>query len=169
AFAANGIWARPNAITKIVLPNGKTDNALGAPQTKRVLPDGVAWEVSQVLQQNAQYGTGAGSCDGVHPCAGKTGTTENHADAWFIGYTRQLSTAVWMGYLRGDSERYAMESVHGVPVAGATFAVPIWHQYMAAALYKKRVITFAEPKHYPTFSYWHKNYFGYVYTYTPPA
>jgi len=169
AFAANGIWAQPNAITKVVLPNGKTDGAWGKPETKRVLPDGVAWKVNQVLQENAQYGTGAGSCDGVHPCAGKTGTTENHADAWFIGYTHQLSTAVWMGYLRGDSERYAMESVHGVAVAGATFAVPIWHEYMRAALYRKLVIPFAEPRHYPEYSYWHKNYFGYVYTYSPPA
>ena len=50
---------------------------------------------------NALYGTGAGSGDGVHPNAGKTGTTEDHGDAWFVGYTRDLSTAVWMGYLRG--------------------------------------------------------------------
>ena len=48
--------------------------------------------------QNALYGTGSGSGDGTHPNAGKTGTTEDHADAWFVGYTRDLSTAVWMGY-----------------------------------------------------------------------
>src|SRR6185312_10416535 len=129
-----------------------------------------AWEVNQVLSENAQYGTGAGSCDGVHPCAGKTGTTENHADAWYIGYTRQLATAVWMGYLRGDSEQYAMTDVHGVAVAGATFPVPIWHAYMAAALWHRPAMGFLEPRKYPTFEYWHKGYYGSLgYVYTPPA
>jgi penicillin-binding protein 1A len=168
AFASNGIWAEPMAITKVVMPDGSTDKRWGKPNTKRVLPDGVAWEVNQVLQQNAEYGTGTGSCDGVHPCAGKTGTTDNHADAWYMGYTRQLSTAVWMGYLRGDSERYAMTDVHGVPVAGATFPVPIWHAYMAAALWKRPAMGFMEPKKYPVFSYWHKGYYGSLgYSYTP--
>jgi penicillin-binding protein 1A len=170
AFADNGIWAKPTAITRVVLPGGKVDKRFGKPQTKRVLPDGVAWEVNQVLQQNAQYGTGAGSCDGVHPCAGKTGTTDNHADAWYMGYTRQLSTAVWMGYLRGDSERYAMTDVHGVSVAGATFPVPIWHAYMEAALWHRPAEGFMEPKTYPTFEYWHKGYYGSLaYVYTPSA
>ena len=60
--------------------------------------------------QNALYGTGYGSGDGVHPNAGKTGTTEDHADAWFVGYTRDLSTAVWMGYPSGE---IPMLNVHG--------------------------------------------------------
>jgi penicillin-binding protein 1A len=169
AFAANGIWAKPTAITRVVLPDGSVDKRWGTPETKRVLPDGVAWEVNQVLQANAQYGTGAGSCDGVHPCAGKTGTTDNHADAWYMGYTRQLSTAVWMGYLRGDSEQYAMTDVHGVAVAGATFPVPIWHAYMAAALARSPAVAFPEPKHYPVFSYWHKGSYGTLSYYTAPS
>jgi membrane carboxypeptidase/penicillin-binding protein len=100
-----------------------------------------------VLQQNAQYGTGAGSGDGVHPNAGKTGTTENHADAWFDGYTRQLSTVVWMGYPKGE---IPMLNVHGQAVAGATFPVPIWHEYMAAALWHHKVLGFMLPDRYPT-------------------
>ena len=80
--------------------------------------------------QNALYGTGAGSGDGIHPNAGKTGTTTDHADAWFDGYTRDLSTVVWMGYPRGE---IPMLDVHGQAVAGATFPVPIWHLYMSAA------------------------------------
>jgi penicillin-binding protein 1A len=169
-FANNGVWAEPTAITKVVLPTGKVDKRWGKPHTKRVLSDGVAWEVNQVLQQNAQFGTGAGSCDGVHPCAGKTGTTENHADAWYMGYTRQLSTAVWMGYLRGDSEKYAMNDVHGVSVAGATFPVPIWHAYMAAALWHRPAMGFMEPKQYPVFHYWPKGSYGsFAYVYTQPS
>jgi membrane carboxypeptidase/penicillin-binding protein len=106
--------------------------------------------VTDVLQQNALYGTGAGSGDGVHLNAGKTGTTDNHADAWFDGYTRQLSTVVWMGYPKGE---IPMLDVHGVSVAGATFPVPIWHEYMAAALWHRPSLPFGLPKQYPAYHY----------------
>ena len=89
---------------------GRPDSGWGKPQTKRALSQGVAWKVNDVLGQNALYGTGAGSGDGIHPNAGKTGTTENHADAWFDGYTRQLRTVVWMGYPKGE---IPMLDVHG--------------------------------------------------------
>ena len=150
-FAAMGVYAKPMAITKVVLPGDKVDHdsGWGKPQTKRVLSQGVAWKVNDVLRQNALYGTGSGSSDGIHPNAGKTGTTENHADAWFDGYTRQLSTVVWMGYPKGE---IPMLSVHGQAVAGATFDVPIWHEYMAAALWHHRVLDFPPPDKYPT---WH--------------
>jgi penicillin-binding protein 1A len=148
-FPAMGVYAKPMAITKVVLPGGHvdTESGWGRPQTKRALSEAVAWKVTDVLQQNAQYGTGAGSGDGVHPNAGKTGTTENHADAWFDGYTRQLSTVVWMGYPKGE---IPMLNVHGQAVAGATFPVPIWHEYMAAALWHHKVLPFELPDRYPT-------------------
>ena len=151
-FPALGIYAKPMAITKVVLPSGKVDTASGwgKPQTKRALSEAVAWKVTDVLRQNAEYGTGAGSGDGVHPNAGKTGTTENHADAWFDGYTRQLSTAVWMGYQQGE---IPMLDVHGQKVAGATFPVPIWHEYMTAALWRRPPLGFLLPDVYPT---WHR-------------
>jgi penicillin-binding protein 1A len=149
-FAAMGTYAKPMAITKVILPGGHvdTDSGWGKPQTKRALSEAVAWKVTDVLRQNALYGTGAGSGDGLHPNAGKTGTTENHADAWFDGYTRQLSTVVWMGYPTGE---IPMTNVHGVAVAGATFPVPIWHEYMAAALWHHRVLGFELPDKYPTY------------------
>ena len=133
AFPAMGIYAKPMAITKVILPGDRVDTSSGwgKPQAKRVVSQGVAWKVNDVLEQNAQYGTGAGSGDGVHPAAGKTGTTENHDDAWFDGYTRQLATVVWMGYPKGE---IPMLDVHGQTVQGATYAVPIWHDYMEAAL-----------------------------------
>jgi penicillin-binding protein 1A len=166
-FAAGGIYAKPMAITKVILPGAKVDkeSAWGKPQVKRAVSAGVAWKVTDVLRQNAQYGTGAGSGDGIHPNAGKTGTTENHADAWFDGYTRQLSTVVWMGYPTGE---IPMTSVHGLSVAGATFPVPIWHEYMAAALWHHKVIDFAAPDQYPTFRTLKKGYYGSLgYSYTP--
>ena len=169
-FGAMGIYAKPMAITKVILPGNKVDedSGWGKPQTKRALSEGVAWKVNDVLRQNALYGTGAGSGDGLHPNAGKTGTTENHADAWFDGYTRQLSTVVWMGYPKGE---IPMLNVHGQAVAGATFPVPIWHEYMAAALWHHKVLGFELPNRYPVWrSITRGNYgsFSYVPTYTQP-
>ena len=120
-----------------------------------------------MLGENALYGTGAGSGDGEHPAAGKTGTTEDHADAWYVGYTRDYSTAVWMGYPNGE---IPMLSVHGQAVAGATFPVPIWHTYMAAAEWKKPVRDFLEPSHEIAWRPLEKHYYGYtayIPTYTP--
>ncbi|HZQ04734.1 MAG TPA: transglycosylase domain-containing protein [Gaiellaceae bacterium] len=166
AFASNGIYAQPTAIAKVVLPDGSVDreSGWGKPQAKRVLSPGVAWKVTDVLRQNALYGTGAGSGDGIHPNAGKTGTTEDHADAWFVGYTRDLSTAVWMGYPGGE---LPMLSVHGRAVAGATFPVPIWHLYMTAAERGRPARDFLVRKQPPAYRPFTHHDYGYVYA--PPA
>jgi penicillin-binding protein 1A len=166
-FAAMGTYAKPMAITKVILPGGQEDkdSGWGKPQTKKAISRAVAWKVTDVLRQNALYGTGAGSGDGIHINAGKTGTTENHADAWFDGYTRQLSTVVWMGYPKGE---IPMLSVHGQTVAGATFPVPIWHAYMSAALWHRKVLGFELPDKYPTYhSITRGNYGSLGYVYTP--
>jgi penicillin-binding protein 1A len=149
-FAAMGTYAKPMAITKVILPGGHEDkdSGWGKPQTKRAVSQAVAWKVTDILRQNALYGTGAGSGDGIHVNAGKTGTTENHADAWFDGYTRQLASVVWMGYPTGE---IPMLNVHGQAVAGATFPVPIWHEYMAAALWHHKVLGFELPDKYPVY------------------
>ncbi|MBV8079679.1 MAG: transglycosylase domain-containing protein [Actinobacteria bacterium] len=162
-FASGGVYATPTAIAKVVLADGTVDRSSGwgVPQTKRVLSQGVAWKVNDVLHQNALYGTGYGSSDGVHPNAGKTGTTEDHADAWFVGYTRDLSSAVWMGYPGGE---IPMLDVHGLAVAGATFPVPIWHLYMAAAEKGLPPRDFLTPKNPPSFRAFTHHYYGYLAT-----
>jgi penicillin-binding protein 1A len=167
-FAAMGTYAKPMAITKVILPGGHEDkdSGWGKPQTKRALSEAVAWKVTDVLRQNALYGTGAGSGDGIHVNAGKTGTTENHADAWFDGYTRQLCTVVWMGYPKGE---IPMLSVHGQTVAGATFPVPIWHAYMAAALWHHKVLGFELPDKYPTYHSVTRGNYGSLGSYYSPS
>jgi penicillin-binding protein 1A len=167
-FAAMGVYAKPMAITKVILPGGHEDkdSGWGKPQTKRALSKAVAWKVTDVLRQNALYGTGAGSGDGIHVNAGKTGTTENHADAWFDGYTRQLCTVVWMGYPKGE---IPMLSVHGQAVAGATFPVPIWHEYMAAALWHHKVLGFELPDKYPTYHSITRGNYGSLGSYYQPS
>jgi penicillin-binding protein 1A len=167
-FAAMGVYAKPMAITKVILPGGHEDkdSGWGKPQTKRALSKAVAWKVTDVLRQNALYGTGAGSGDGIHVNAGKTGTTDNHADAWFDGYTRQLCTVVWMGYPKGE---IPMLSVHGQTVAGATFPVPIWHEYMAAALWHHKVLGFELPDKYPTYHSITRGNYGSLGSYYQPS
>jgi membrane peptidoglycan carboxypeptidase len=153
-----------------VLPGGKVDRSAGwgRPDAKRAVSDAVAAKVTDILEQNALYGTGAGSGDGIHPTAGKTGTTEDHADAWYVGYTRDLSTAVWMGYPRGE---IPMVSVHGQTVAGATFPVPIWHAYMSAAEWGRPARPFLEPTREIVYRDFDQEYYGYTYTpsYSQPA
>ena len=100
------------------------------PNRSRVIPDGVAWEVTRILEENVRYGTGT-RAQLDRPVAGKTGTTDEHADAWFVGYTPGVSTAVWMGYAAGE---IPMENVHGIAVSGGSFPAEIWRRFMGAAL-----------------------------------
>jgi penicillin-binding protein 1A len=63
---------------------------------------------------------------------GKTGTTENYGDAWFVGFTDRYTAAVWVGY--PNSVKYMTTHYHGQPVAGGTFPTEIWHDFMSAAI-----------------------------------
>src|ERR671927_197149 len=127
-LAAGGIRSEPRAITKVVFPDGKVDN-LGKPKRKRVITDGEAYEVTKILEQNVQRGTGTRANIGC-PAAGKTGTTDNFNDAWFDGFTPNLTAAVWVGYPDALRE---MRSVHGISVAGGTFPAEIWAKFMKVA------------------------------------
>jgi penicillin-binding protein 1A len=127
-LAAGGIRSEPRAIRKVVFPDGKSDD-LGRPKRKRVFSDGVASTVTKVLEKNVQAGTGTAANYGC-PAAGKTGTTDQFVDAWFVGYTPDLATSVWVGY---PNSRVSMTNVHGIAVAGGTFPAQIWHDYMNVA------------------------------------
>jgi penicillin-binding protein 1A len=93
-------------------------------------------------------GTGTGAYFG-RPSAGKTGTTDNYADAWFCGYTPNLEATVWIGYPRGE---IPMLSVHGIAVSGPTFPATIWKSYMVKAVGRTQPVDFKEPSVLPT---WH--------------
>jgi penicillin-binding protein 1A len=153
-LAARGIYSEPQAITKVVLPGGVVDEHWSKPVRKRVIPDGVAYEVTKILEENIQSGTGTGASIG-RPAAGKTGTTENHADAWFCGYTPQLATSVWIGYPRAE---VAMDNVHGIAVSGPTFPADIWHRFMQPALALTPVHGWALPTVWPSWRSWRGRY-----------
>ena len=130
ATVANGGYhIPPTVISKVVYPNGKVVN-LGDPNRTQVFSDGEAYAATQVLKGVITSGTGTSANYGC-PAAGKTGTTSNYTDAWFVGYTPKLSTAVWVGYPNATT---SMNDVNGLGAGfGGTLAAPIWKTYMQQA------------------------------------
>jgi penicillin-binding protein 1A len=121
-LASGGIHHKPTAISKVVFPNGKVDE-LGE-EGDRVLTPGQAYDVTNILKGVITHGTGTGYTEiGCSEVAGKTGTSEEESDAWFVGYTPEYSTAVWVGHPQSREV-----TGFGGPTAG-----PIWRYYMEAA------------------------------------
>ena len=102
-------------------------------EARRAISPTTAKTVNSILQHVVMEGTGkrAQLSDG-RQVAGKTGTTENYGDAWFVGYTPQLVTAVWVGY--PDKLRPMVTQFNGTPVAGGTYPALIWKAFMERAL-----------------------------------
>jgi len=100
-------------------------------EAERVIEPSVADEVTRVLEKVISEGTGRAAAVSGVPTAGKTGTTQNYGDAWFVGYTPRFTAAVWVGY--ADSNR-AMVDVLGVPrVTGGSIPARIWSRIMESA------------------------------------
>src|SRR3954465_7214809 len=100
-------------------------------KTKHIFSSQVGEEMRQIMHGVVVSGTG------VHAnvsqfAAGKTGTTENYGDAWFVGFTEKYTVAVWVGY--PDQLKYMKTEYHGGPVAGGTYPADIWHDFMTAAI-----------------------------------
>jgi penicillin-binding protein 1A len=129
-FDTRSFGDRPRVIEQISEPGGAVDRNAQTPQ--RVLTARSGRIVNDLLQQVIQQGTGRRAALPGWPAAGKTGTTENHGDAWFVGYTPQLVTAVWVGY--PSQLRPMLTEFHGDPVAGGTYPAQIWKSFMEAAL-----------------------------------
>jgi penicillin-binding protein 1A len=150
-LAAGGIYSRPLAVRSVVFPGGKVDSGWDRPQRERVVPDWVAATVTRVLEQNMLHGTGVGAHLAGRIDAGKTGTTENDADAWFCGYTPSLETTVWMGYPRAE---IPMLDVHGAVVSGPTLPATAWRLFMEHALAGAPSLDFPSPLSPPQFAPW---------------
>ena len=122
-LASGGVRHRVTGIERVVFPDGKSDD-LASSKGKRVMTDGQAYEVTEILEMNVQSGTGTAAYYGC-PAAGKTGTTDEAKDAWFVGYTPTMSTAVWVGY--------ADAGVAMPGAQGGTYAAPMWNAFMVPA------------------------------------
>ena len=132
-FASGGVYHTPLLITAVTDAAGHSLPLPVTPTARAVLTPAQAAEETYVLQQVVLRGTGtaAGGIGGTD-IAGKTGTTDNSANAWFIGYTPNLTTAVWMGYPNGFRP---MVHYRGLPsVQGGTVPAQLWHDFMASAV-----------------------------------
>jgi penicillin-binding protein 1A len=106
-------------------------------KTERVLPEDVAGTAREILSTVVTSGT-AVKARLTEFAAGKTGTTENYGDAWFVGFTDRMTVAVWVGY--PDKLQPMTTEYRGQPVAGGTFPAEIWRDFMVAvrAAYEAR-------------------------------
>ena len=132
-FADNGEHVAPTVVTKVTNARGAV--LWEAPfERERVLSEATAAALNWTLNQVVETGT-AGAARYGQSVAGKTGTTENYRDAWFVGYTCKMTAAVWVGYAKPepDGSTRFMQGVHGINVAGGTIPTAIWRRFMSKA------------------------------------
>lgn len=128
-LAANGQRCEPIFIRKITDARGNVLEDFKTTKVKALNP-ALAKLENRVLSKVIAGGTGKRAAIG-RPAAGKTGTAQNYRDAWFVGYTPDLATSVWMGY---PGSQISMRNVHGIRVMGGTFPAEIWAKFMREAL-----------------------------------
>ena len=123
-FANDGKLIKPIAVLKVVDRNGSVlEDHTGTPESTQVINENAVYKLTSILQEVISRGTGGNAYIG-RPAAGKTGTTDGEHDAWFVGYTPQLVTAVWIGDDTSSNAGYT----------GGTIPAAIWRDYMKAAL-----------------------------------
>lgn len=127
-FANKGVHVKPTAIVKILDRNGNVledASTLEKEETKtRVMSEREAYEMTTMLEGVIDHGTGTAAAIG-RPAAGKTGTTDDNKDAWFVGYTPDIVTAVWIG---DDTGSHSLGEIYG-----GTIPAEIWKDYMSSA------------------------------------
>lgn len=133
-FDNGGIWIEPYAVIKV---EDKHGNILeeNQPQRQVVLSEQAAYIMTDVLKGVVTRGTGTGANPG-RPAAGKTGTTDEDRDAWFVGYTPEIVGALWMGH----DQPKAMDNIFG-----GTYNAPIWKQAVTTWLKGVPVRDWKEP------------------------
>ena len=142
-FAANGVRAKPILIKEVLAPNSGVLYQSRI-ETEQVFDEAVMADLNYALQQVVRAGTASSALRGFgRPAAGKTGTSQQNASAWFTGYTPQLATSV--AFFRDD----ATQSLNGIggltSVTGGSFPARIWNAYMKAALQDQPKLKFAPP------------------------
>jgi membrane peptidoglycan carboxypeptidase len=143
-YAAQGIYAKPYFIDSVLGNNGGVLYQ-AKPQGQQVFGKDVMADLTYALQSVVQYGSGFEALKLNRPAAGKTGTSDNNASAWFSGYTPQLATSV--AFFRND----ATQNLHGIggltSVTGGSFPARIWTAYMRGALKGQKILQFPPPVH----------------------
>ena len=141
-FAANGIYAKPYLIASVSGPN----NGLlyeGKPETREAFTADVAADLTYALKSVVNGGTGAAALSLGRPAAGKTGTSQSNASAWFSAYTPQLAASV---ALFRDSASESLNGIGGLTsVTGGSFPARIWTAFMKGALKDEPIMQFPAP------------------------
>ncbi len=142
SFATLGVWHRPHLVTRITDPDGTVlwehqDDGV------QVLDPGVAHFVTRTLEEVVDRGTGVNAAIG-RPQAGKTGTSQDSADAWFVGYTPDLLASVWVGYPEGRVPMVPPRTRE--VVEGGRYPARIWAALMEPALATIPPTPFAQPQ-----------------------
>jgi membrane peptidoglycan carboxypeptidase len=141
-FAAQGVYAKPFLVASVTGPN-KGVLYEATPQTQEVFSKEVMADLTYALKSVVNGGTGAAALSLGRPAAGKTGTSQSNASAWFAGYTPQLSASV--AFFR-DSASESLNGIGGLTsVTGGTFPARIWTAFMKGALKGEPVMTFPAP------------------------
>jgi len=135
-FPNLGMEARPYFIRRIE-DYDRVKKEEMVPQLRKVLSPGIAAQMLALLQNVVQNGTATAAKSLGRPVGGKTGTTNDFADAWFIGFSPSITTAVWIGF----DEKKSL----GNKEAGSVVALPIWIRFMEEAFKDKPVEEFAKP------------------------
>ncbi len=133
-LANSGVRVEPTAVLRVVDRNGKVLEQ-HQPRARAVVNERSVYVLVDMMKGVLIRGTGGGANIG-RPAAGKTGTTSDHLDAWFTGFTPDLATAVWIGC---DTPEY----LNGM--TGGDLPATIWHNFMMAALANKPVRDFPRP------------------------
>ena len=136
-LASGGIKTQPYSITRVEDKNGRVLEE-NIPSEQEVLSPKTCFVMTNLLKGVVERGTGMAARELRRPCAGKTGTTNDFSDAWFIGYTPQLAAGVWVGY----DDRASL----GDKMTGGRVACPIWTSFMAGALRGEPVLDFKPPE-----------------------
>jgi membrane peptidoglycan carboxypeptidase len=141
-FAAQGIYSKPYMVAQITGPN-KGVLYQGKPQTQEVFSKEVMADLTYALKSVVNGGTGSAALGLGRPAAGKTGTSQSNASAWFAGYTPQLSATV---ALFRDSASESLNGIGGLTsVTGGSFPARIWTAFMKGALRNEPVMSFPAP------------------------
>lgn len=133
-LAADGKYCAPNPILSITT-NGKKPLKITNENCKQVISPDVARGATALLKNVITAGTGRGASLDSRPAAGKTGTTDNNVESWFVGYTAQLATAVWVGtpYTQKRMSNLNLGGQYYKEVFGGTISAPIWQAIMERA------------------------------------
>jgi penicillin-binding protein 1A len=134
-FPNDGIRIDPHMIRRVTSYDGALLEE-AHPEVHDVIAPEVARTMTAMLEEVIQFGTGVQAKALGRPAAGKTGTTQDYTDAWFMGFTPQLTCGVWVGF---DDKQISL----GKKETGARAALPIWLDFMKAALQGQPVLDFA--------------------------